>query len=312
MLRRHKQSQRHCKRSSTLAATSVWDFPRSRTMPRARIIDTSTPWIAMLRSVASTTLNIRVTDLIGFYECTSNEVDIQQQLQVAGISTTVEQAFDRLLSGFDDGLNKDTFHTFQVRPCDHISVTFEWLVRGSVKLAFRCAASVEPAPRIRDELVLPLMRATEQLRLLVPPAASETQAQWEPPHTQCEGSLTVPHVQQLPLANLNAPLLAQILEHAGPDRPTTRAPTGPDAAACASAVGANAPSLPQDEASAGAYRSLAVGAADNLAAVAFEPASASMLPLDPSGLSEESDDMARKRRAREERERKANKKIQKK
>jgi hypothetical protein len=37
-----------------------------------------------------------------------------------------------------------------------------------------------------------------------------------------------------------------------------------------------------------------------------------MLPLDPSGLSEESDDMARKRRAREERERKANKKIQKK
>ncbi|KOO21795.1 hypothetical protein Ctob_001110 [Chrysochromulina tobinii] len=195
----------------------------------------------MLRSVASTTLNIRVTDLIGFYECTSNEVDIQQQLQVAGISTTVEQAFDRLLSGFDDGLNKDTFHTFQVRPCDHISVTFEWLVRGSVKLAFRCAASVEPAPRIRDELVLPLMRATEQLRLLVPPAASETQAQWEPPHTQCE-----------------------------------------------------------------------VGAADNLAAVAFEPASASMLPLAPSGLSEESDDMARKRRAREERERKANKKIQKK
>lgn len=277
-------------------------------MPRARIIDTSTPWIAMLRSVASTTLNIRVTDLIGFYECTSSEVDIRQQLQVAGISTTVEQAFDRLLSGFDDGLNKDTFHTFQVRPCDHISVTFEWLVRGSVKLAFRCAASEEPAPRIRDELVLPLMRATEQLRLLVPPAASETQAQWEPPHTRCEGSLTVPHAQQLPLPNLNAPLLAQILEHAGPDPPTTRSPTGPDAAACASAVGADAPSLPQDEASAGAYRSLAVGAADNLAAVAFKPAaSASMLPLNPSDLSEESDDMARKRRAREAREKKAHK-----
>lgn len=308
MLRRHKQSQRHCKRSSTLAATAVWDFPRFRTMPRARIIDTSTPWIAMLRSVASTTLNIRVTDLIGFYECTSSEVDIRQQLQVAGISTTVEQAFDRLLSGFDDGLNKDTFHTFQVRPCDHISVTFEWLVRGSVKLAFRCAASEEPAPRIRDELVLPLMRATEQLRLLVPPAASETQAQWEPPHTRCEGSLTVPHAQQLPLPNLNAPLLAQILEHAGPDPPTTRSPTGPDAAACASAVGADAPSLPQDEASAGAYRSLAVGAADNLAAVAFKPAaSASMLPLNPSDLSEESDDMARKRRAREAREKKAHK-----
>lgn len=279
-------------------------------MPRARIIDTSTPWIAMLRSVASTTLNIRVTDLIGFYECTSNEVDIRQQLQVAGISTTVEQAFDRLLSGFDEGLNKDTFHTFhtfQVRPCDH-SVTFEWLVRGSVKLAFRCAASEEPAPRIRDELVLPLMRATEQLRLLVPPAASETQAQWEPPHTQCEGSLTVPHAQQLPLPNLNAPLLAQILEHAGSDPPTTPSPTGPDAAACASAVGADAPSLPQDEASAGAYRSLAVGAADKLAAVAFEPAaSASMLPLNPSDLSEESDDMARKRRAREAREKKAHK-----
>ena len=281
-------------------------------MPRARIIDTSTPWIAMLRSVASTTLNIRVTDLIGFYECTSNEIDIRQQLQVAGISTTVEQAFDRLLSGFDDGLNKDTFHTFQVRPCDHISVTFEWLVRGSVKLAFRCAANAEPAPRIRDELVLPLMRTTEQLRLLVPPSASETQAQWEPPLTQCEGSLRAPHAQQLPLPNLNAPLLAQILEHAGPDPPTTRSPTGPDAAACASADGADAPSLPQDEASIGAYRSLAVGAADKLAAVAFEPASASVLPLDPSGLSEESDDMARKRRAREERERKANKKIQKK
>ena len=261
----------------------------------------------MLRRVTSTSLNVRVTDLIGFYECTSSEVDIRQQLQVAGISTTVEQAFDRLLSGFDDGLNKDTFHTFQVRPCDHISVTFEWLVRGSVKLAFRCAANAEPAPRIRDELVLPLMRTTEQLRLLVPPSASETQAQWEPPLTQCEGSLRAPHAQQLPLPNLNAPLLAQILEHAGPDPPTTRSPTGPDAAACASADGADAPSLPQDEASIGAYRSLAVGAADKLAAVAFEPASASVLPLDPSGLSEESDDMARKRRARELREHKAQK-----
>ena len=155
--------------------------------------------------------------------------------------------------------------------------------------------------------VVPIARARMQLRLLVPPSASETQAQWEPPLTQCEGSLRAPHAQQLPLPNLNAPLLAQILEHAGPDPPTTRSPTGPDAAACASADGADAPSLPQDEASIGAYRSLAVGAADKLAAVAFEPASASVLPLDPSGLSEESDDMARKRRARELREHKAQK-----
>ena len=71
-------------------------------------------------------------------------------------------------------------------------------VRDTTCVLINCTPSADSATTLRDELVLPLLRATEQLRALVPAAAA---AAWRPP----ANPLPLPQFNAAPLrAMLNA------------------------------------------------------------------------------------------------------------
>ena len=171
-------------------------------MVRPRILDAQVPWIAVIRCPTPASIDVRVTDLIGFYSCTCAAELILPQLQNASIHSTVEQILEVMTNGFYDqtGVSADK-HAFRIRPHDQRFVSFEWLVHGDVKLSFQCLAHPDPATCLRDELVLPLMRVAEQLRQLVP--------------AELHNQKVLPQLSQLvPLPDFRAPMFSWLFDRA--------------------------------------------------------------------------------------------------
>ena len=244
-----------------------------------RILDGS-QWLAILHRPEPSSLDVRLVNLVGFdvFSCSATHDEVRRQLQEASIDTAVDEMLGLLLSAFNGSAPKQqlAFHEFRVQAREHSSAALQWLIKQDVKLSFRCAADVRPAARLGEELVLPLLRATLQLRQLV--AAEPAAALWH-----------APAGQPLPLPDLTCePLISKILQHAGP--------TG----LCCDASSASASALVGADALGGAGAVATKAPAAAASAAVAPPASVRASPL-PSPTADEE----RKRKVREEREEKA-------
>lgn len=159
-------------------------------------------WLYAVRRRASGEVDIWLSDLRNFYERLFTSDYMQEQLDSNGVVTTVDKILDILLECFD-GIRDADKYEFRVRPLaaddPRGSLELEWLMSGVRRLTFLFKASQDPSSRLRDEVMLPMMRTTEQLRLLVPLGV-----QWQ-----------APPPGPLPLPRFGDPLLRQVLDRAG-------------------------------------------------------------------------------------------------
>ena len=234
-----------------------------------RVLDESSPWVATLRRPTANSLDVRLTDLLGFFVCTCSDADLKTQLREASIETPVEKMLSLMMAAFDGSAPDPSMHAFHVRR-DGGDARLDWLIKDDPKLTFRCVADPNPATRLRDEVMLPLMRVTEQLHRLVP-AGSE----W-----------TAAPQASMPLPAFHSPLLARVFHHAGQAPGDTVA--APSESEPQRASGNPEPSAP-------------------LPPPTPPRAAAASQSQPQNGLSPESLEEVRKRKAKDERERKASK-----
>ena len=193
-----------------------------------RVLDNITPWLVCLRRSSAESVEFQVTDLRVFYCCAYSGADIHAQLEAAAISSPIEAMLDLLQKNFDAG------GTYGAKLCVRPPVglneplRLEWRHQAGYNLlCFSCDRAADSATCLRDELVLPLMRASEQLERLVP-----ADIEWHPP----DGPL--------PLPSFEAPLLGQMLAHAHDSRgsaalPACESTAGDEQSAKVSADGAS-------------------------------------------------------------------------
>ena len=153
-------------------------------------------WLLRVRSAASA-VEVTLTDLCSHYVGRCDASSVCQQVEQWGAAEPAP-ILQLLHECVDIPTSEKTKHcAFRVLRRE-ASALVEWSVRGETCLAFHCSPSTEPAVRLRDEVILPLMRAAEQLRRLVPAGA------WQPDAPSGE----------LPLPQLTEPPLRAMLEHA--------------------------------------------------------------------------------------------------
>ena len=169
-------------------------------------LEPGTPWLACVKRRADR-LDIFITDLRRFFSCSCEHDDIQQQLKNADIASPVGTMLGMFMENLCGLTSPERQAKFELRrhPPDQHSADFrlEWWVKGAACFTFRCHAASDPAACIRDEVVLPLLRTTGQLRQLLP-----EEVVWAPP------------AGPLPLPKMCDPLVSRILTHKwDPDSP---------------------------------------------------------------------------------------------
>ena len=157
------------------------------------LIDERVPWLCAVRH-DEVCVEIWITDLVGFYQRSFSTDYLKEQLDSASIVTSVASMLDKMQACLDDSSEVKDSYKFKVDLPQSGTLRLEWLRRGIAVFAFVFEPSQDPSSRVRDEVVLPLMRATEQLRQLVPPTT-----EWQRPPGR------------IPLPRFSTPLLRQML-----------------------------------------------------------------------------------------------------
>lgn len=134
------------------------------------VIDESNPWLAQA-TTNSAGLEVRLTNLTTHYVGRCDRASLHKQLDVFGDK-------EEVLTRLHECLEKDpqrTMYEFRVRPGTQSGLApihFEWIYGGSVAISVGCHESANPAASLRDELLLPLMRAAVAARALLPADAA--------------------------------------------------------------------------------------------------------------------------------------------
>ena len=159
------------------------------------VIDPSTPWLVRVKSSDTSAVEATLTNLREVYVGTCSEASVRQQVDSWGGAQPAQ-----MLGVMHEMIDDPTFNRnakFTVTRSGELQV-LRFEVRDTTCVLINCTPSADSATTLRDELVLPLLRATEQLRALVPAAAA---AAWRPP----ANPLPLPQFNAAPLrAMLNA------------------------------------------------------------------------------------------------------------
>eukprot|EP00965_Chrysotila_dentata_P216573 6189453-Pleurochrysis_carterae.AAC.4 len=145
-------------------------------------------------------LKVQVTDLCSWWLCEANEAVLERQCEEQSLASSAEEMRDMIIRCFEekDGLS-DEHYTFTVCPAKDGYLSLTWSA-GAIHMKFECMPVDDSAIRIRNEMLLPLLRTAEQLLRLLPP-----QAAWHPPP------------ESLPLPSFNHEVYATIWSHAASD-----------------------------------------------------------------------------------------------
>lgn len=204
-----------------------------------RVVDASAPWLACLRRPSGANeVHLFVSDLRRFFSCTCGESDLRRQLDATDLASPVDKMLDVLMRCFAGSDPASSAASFQVRPpVDALGqlLHLDFYIRGTLKVfSFPCHSVADPGASVRDELLLPMMRAAEQLRQLVPAGAA-----WSPP------------AGALPLPAFDASLMATVLEHARRPSDAQASATGPAGAEGGEAAAAAADAVAETPADSG-------------------------------------------------------------
>lgn len=161
------------------------------------VIDEATPWLLRARSTPLE-LEVTLTDLRGYFVGRLDASSVESQIKSWG-GNNIGQMI-RLLHKHLAG--SERLSCFPISPTsedDDGMRRLLWVIKDVTCFTFMCRPAPAPATLLRDELILPLMRATEQLRRLVP---SEAATAWKP------------DADAMPLPQFGAPPLQAMLAHA--------------------------------------------------------------------------------------------------
>ena len=161
------------------------------------VIDPSTPWLVRVKSSDTSAVEATLTNLREVYVGTCSEASVRQQVDSWGGAQPAQ-----MLGVMHEMIDDPTFDRnakFTVTRSGELQV-LHFEVRDTTCVLINCTPSADSATTLRDELVLPLLRATEQLRALVPATAA---AAWRPP------------ANPLPLPQFNAAPLRAMLDAGG-------------------------------------------------------------------------------------------------
>ncbi|KAL1515606.1 hypothetical protein AB1Y20_002225 [Prymnesium parvum] len=121
-------------------------------------------------------LSARITDLRSWHSCSVPRAELEAKLrdadipdgQLGRILSIVQQCFD--------GEKPEDKYSFHVSALPDGRARLHWSSASGLELSFDAAPAEDGAQCVRDELLLPLLRAMEQLRQLVPEGT-----RWSPP-----------------------------------------------------------------------------------------------------------------------------------
>ena len=123
------------------------------------VIDSTAPWLARVSSSSSSGISVRLTDLCAHYLGSVDSGTLQQQLEEFDDPAQVLHKLHDCL----EGKEPTALYAFRVEVLDAFSGTrrFLWDLGGSTAITVVCWPSQDSAACIRDELLLPLLRAGE-------------------------------------------------------------------------------------------------------------------------------------------------------
>jgi len=154
---------------------------------------------------------VEFTDLVGWWSGQISAVELQRQLEAQDVDTSLEEILALLCSHYDG--EDAEWKCFQAH-WDGAGLTATRTVVwefSDVEVRFAMAAAPAPAALLRDRLLLPVLRAAEQLRRMLPRDAA-----WKPP---AAGGL--------PLPSLRDPLFRQLFAHGDGEASASRAAAVP-------------------------------------------------------------------------------------
>lgn len=150
-------------------------------------------------SRAGNALSVQLTDCNGWWNGEADEVELKEQLDEADIDNEVSELVGMVQACFEE--RSSAPHSFAIcrSPDDPRGWTVEWATDIGYALRIRAAPAAGDASQlVRERLVLPALRAAEQLRRMLP-----ADAEWTPPHDH-----------PLPLPSAGSQLLLRIMEYA--------------------------------------------------------------------------------------------------
>eukprot|EP00315_Gephyrocapsa_oceanica_P012337 CAMPEP_0185285416 /NCGR_PEP_ID=MMETSP1363-20130426/1706_1 /TAXON_ID=38817 /ORGANISM="Gephyrocapsa oceanica, Strain RCC1303" /LENGTH=220 /DNA_ID=CAMNT_0027881201 /DNA_START=23 /DNA_END=682 /DNA_ORIENTATION=+ len=185
------------------------------------------PQLFLGLSVGPDRLVARVTDLRGWWGCRYNASDLEPQRAADSIENSAAELLSlvaRCYAAGEDDADLAGCYTFDVAiHADACPPTLSWDI-GVTKLVFRLTPDADPAARIRDELLLPLMHAVD---LLEAEADAATVERLRLQHNSAPPTLQLPDFRRRPLlASLLHPREAApiVVPGSGADQPAARLP----------------------------------------------------------------------------------------
>jgi len=145
-------------------------------------------------------LTARVTDMRGWWEGRLDLATVDARRKEQKVNTPATDILTLVARCFGADADVEGKYAFIVAPADG-AVRLTWSCTG-MALEIICQPDSNPAARLRDELILPLLRGVELLESLVDPAAASAWAAGPPP------------ADAIPLPNFHRPLIRRLLSSA--------------------------------------------------------------------------------------------------